>query len=125
MLYRIADGFIALLLWTCVYVQLNDPDPWMWMVLYGCSAVVATVALLGRKLRPIVWVGVMACLVGLVLTAPGFFRYLTQHFGETLLQEMSADRMYIEETREFLGMAIAGAAMAWYVVRSRTTTVAD
>ncbi len=100
-------------------VQYNDPDPLLWIAAYGLAAVAAGRAVFGRYDRSVIVLAALACLAGLVMSAPGFWEYLTQHETESILGEMTAEKPYIEETREFIGMLITLAALAWYYLRSR------
>ena len=102
-------------------VQYNDPDPYFWIAAYGLATVVAGRAIVGRYDRFVIVLAALVCLAGLVMSAPGFWEYLTLHETESVLGEMTAEKPYIEETREFIGMLIALAALAWYFLRSRAT----
>lgn len=114
--------FVALLFGLGAVVQLNDPDPWLWVVLYGLVAAVGVAGYLDKWKYPLLYVATAGCLIGLGLAFPGFWEYLSAHMGEDLMQGMSDERMYIEETREFLGMVIALAVLGayWVVFRKMT-----
>jgi amino acid permease len=93
-------------------VQLNDPDPWLWTIAY---ALIAICILLSGRTRWAFAMSVFACgmLFALALSSlPGFLMFLASGDFGSLTQEMSADRPYVEPAREFLGVAIAGIALA-------------
>ena len=116
---KIADALLALLFAAFALIQFNDPDPYLWALLYGLVAGVAVLGLFGKLNRRLVYAVAAACLAGLLWTAPGFFEYITRHTSENILQDMSAERPYIEQTREFGGMVLALAALGFYLRRSR------
>ena len=90
-----------------VLVQLNDPDPAFWVMLYAISALVPVLSIVWRWSEPVFWTAVGFCLAGLTVSLPGAFEYLNHLGQESLLQDMSSEKPYIEEAREFLGTSIA------------------
>ena len=110
--FRIASYVMAALLALCVALQLNDPDPVRWMVMYGAAMIVA--ALLPAK-RQLVPVGYLVAAVALAWAA----YLLTLVWGHMevadLVEKMSEKGGAVEEGRESGGLAIAG---AWLVFAS-------
>jgi hypothetical protein len=104
---RAINAAIAALLVYFTVVQFNDPDPVFWVGLYLLSAAVPTLGLCGYRSRPLLAAVVAYGVVALALTVGGAFAYLPHAGDESLLQDMSPDKPYIEETREFIGTAIA------------------
>lgn len=103
-----------LLLASMALVQLNDPDPLFWTGLYGLCALVPTLAFFGKRYPLLNWVCLAYCGAALVLSVSGAFEYL-QHAGdESLIQDMSPEKPYIEVAREFLGTLIALSIVAGY-----------
>lgn len=106
-------GAFLLLAWMTL-VQLNDPDPVFWVGLYGVCAVVPALAFFGRRYPLLNWACLAYCGTALVLSVTGAFEYL-QHAGEeSLIQDMSPEKPYIEIAREFLGTLIALSIIAGY-----------
>lgn len=89
------------------FVQLNDPDALFWTLLYGSCAFLSLVLLLGIKNNILFFFNTAFCLVAIIISSSGFVEYIQQPEIESLLQKMTADKPYIEETREFLGAIIA------------------
>ncbi len=104
---------IGLLFALFAYFQYNDPDPWGWIVAYGYLAIMAFLATAGRYYRPVLWVGLVAYAAGIVYLAPSVYDWLFHHREVSLLHGMAAERMYIEESRECLGLVLALAALAY------------
>ncbi|MBK8948877.1 MAG: transmembrane 220 family protein [Flavobacteriales bacterium] len=103
---------LALLFLASAYVNLNDPDPLIWVLAYGATAVLFILAALGRADRRISGWYALA-LGGWMLTMlPGmvdWFRLGTP----SIMAEMQATEPHIEVVREFLGLLIAVSSLAW------------
>lgn len=104
---RVVSGIIAALLTYFAVVQLNDPDPAFWIGLYVMCAVVPLLGVFGYRSRLLLGASVVYCIVALAITVGGALEYLPRAADESLLQDMSPDKPYIEETREFIGTGIA------------------
>jgi hypothetical protein len=116
---KILDAILALLLLAAAAVKFNDPDPGLWVAIYGIAAAVPLASALGKSNPTLTLAALVVCGVALLLSLPGFFEYLSHHFGDTILEGMSAERMYIEETREFLGALFALLIVVMYWFRGR------
>lgn len=112
---RSGPGLLPLLLGLGMLVfallQLNDPDPLVWVSYYAAIACACTVAAY-RPLPAVVFLGLAAVTAtGAALALPGFADWILNRPASDLWAPMSADRMYIEHSRELLGLAIAGACL--------------
>jgi len=89
-------------------LQINDPDPLIWVTYYAAIACACTIAAY-RPLPRVVFLALVAVTAaGVVLTLPGFIDWLLNRPTSDLWAPMSASRMYIEHSRELLGLLIAG-----------------
>ena len=96
-------------------LQWNDPDPWLWMTLYGYAAFLCWMAYKGRILRTALWIGMVVCLLYgayLFFDDDGVASWILDHDAENLVQTMKAEKPWIEKTREFGGLAIVFSALA-------------
>ena len=112
---RSSPGLLPLLLGLGMLVfallQLNDPDPLIWVSYYAAIGCACTVAAY-RPLPTVVFLGLVAVTAaGAVFTLPGFADWILNRPSSDLWAPMSADRMYIEHSRELLGLVIAGACL--------------
>ena len=112
---RSGPGLLPLLLGLGMLVfallQLNDPDPLVWVSYYAAIACACTVAAY-RPLPAVVFLGLAAVTAaGAALALPGFADWILNRPASDLWTPMSADRMYIEHSRELLGLAIAGVCL--------------
>jgi hypothetical protein len=97
----------ALLLILFAVFQYNDPDPALWILIYGAGALVPLMVALNFYRKQLLWFSVGLCCAGFSVSAGGAFVYFASHIGEvSLTQGMSPDKPFVEETREFLGTVI-------------------
>lgn len=90
-------------------LQYNDPDPYVWMPIYLYGAVCCLLAARGRFYRGAYLLGIgvyLAYAVYLFFTKDGVIDWATQHEAENIAQTMKAQKPWIEDTREFFGLAI-------------------
>jgi hypothetical protein len=112
--------FFTLLLIFTAYLQLNDPDPLFWASLYLLCASIPLLSLFKNNHKPLsVLAGISAviCLGALLTTYQGMLDYLLLHIAdESLVNDMSPDKPYIEEGREFIGTlwALCVVLTSWY-----------
>lgn len=92
-------------------LQLNDPDPLVWVVAYGLVACcVAAPSAAAWSVRGAWLTG--GVLLTLALGAlPGFVDYLFSGDFGSIAAEMSPGQPHVEPAREFLGVVIAGAVL--------------
>lgn len=98
---------MALAMFMCAYIQLNDPDPYFWSLMYGVCALVPLLSLFGRYSIAVCWAGMLLCSVGVGISTTGMLEYLRHIADEPLMQPMSNEKVYIEEAREMIGALIA------------------
>lgn len=92
-------------------IQLNDPDPVLWFLLYMMVALVSVISNY-KKIHPyIIW----GLIIGYLAYASIHFSYFmdwlqTEHKNE-LFGEMVYEKPYLEGTREFIGLVMAAGAL--------------
>jgi hypothetical protein len=94
-------------------VQLDDPDPLVWIAVYAAAAALCGVALAGRNNRIGAALLLVVALAWAALLAPGVVG--KAHFAD-IFGSMKATDPLVEETREMLGLLIIAswmAALAW------------
>lgn len=105
-------------------LQYNDVDPLLWIVLYGYGAWACYMAARGRYLVRAYALGIVVYLgfvVYYLIFKHGVLDWLQNHEAKDLVQSMKADKPWIEETREVLGLLILIAVLAvdWVVAVKR------
>ena len=98
-------------------LQLNDPDPIYWVLVYGGTAMIAFAQGLGSHSR--FWTGacIGAVATGIISTAPAFGDYLTSENFSSIFNGMGS-RDYIENSREFLGLVLAFVLLTTYSIKN-------
>ena len=103
---------LAALLVYCAVVQYNDPDPALWIALYGVGALLLVLGAAGWLRRWPILLTLAAYAVVAAAALPGFVEWLLHQPFSDLTAPMSAEQPHIEASREFLGLVIAGVSVA-------------
>lgn len=114
MLLKITNVLLAGIFALFAWFQFNDPDPLLWVSIYGSVAVVSLMALFGFYPTKLIVAGAVICAGGVLYLLPGVFDWLMNHRQVSLLTGMSAERPYIEESRECFGLMLALAAFIFH-----------
>ena len=102
--YIFAGLFIILAL-----LQINDPDPYVWIPIYG---VVALICFFNarKKYDRFAHLGILACCIiygiNLLFRPDSVASWFNDHNAESLVESMKATKPWIENTREFGGLLI-------------------
>jgi general stress protein CsbA len=115
--------FIVFLLFAAV--QYNDPDPYVWIPIYGYGAVLCFLAF-RKKYYPsayLLGIIVYAAYAGFKLLEPdGVWDWITKHHAQNIADSMKATTPWVEETREFFGLVIViGVLLIDYLYARRTS----
>jgi len=105
---KAVHGGAVLLFLMVAYVQMNDPDPLYWVVVYLLVGGIAVTRMVGRTGGWGVRVAVGMVLAGLLASGPGFVSYFTSGDYGSIYGKMAMDKPYVESVREFLGLVVAG-----------------
>lgn len=97
------------------YVNLNDPDAWLWVSIYMVAAIACGLAVF-HKFYPVVYLVVIGLYliyaIQLFFSKDGVRDWIFKYKKPSIVETMQAEKPYIEKTREFFGLLIAGAALA-------------
>jgi uncharacterized membrane protein len=93
------------------FLQLNDPDPLVWVVAYGLVALCVAAPLNRAWSIHTAWLTGGALLALALAALPGFFDYLLSGDLGSITAEMSPGQPHVEPAREFLGVIIAAAVL--------------
>lgn len=111
---------LALIFLLFAFVQINDPDPILWILIYGNMAALCVLAMF--KMRFSYWI--IATLIGYsvyaVLLAGSAWEWFQSPDRSLLFDDIAKmQNIYIEETREFLGLVICIAVAAFHLLTGR------
>ncbi|WP_421877228.1 transmembrane 220 family protein [Marinoscillum sp.] len=101
-------------------VQYNDPDPWLWILIYGAVALVAIVKVYFSQVNftPLILTLLLILLFYTFTFIPSVLDFFESSNKSDLVGKMKAEDPWIEGTREFGGLLIAIIALN-YLKRSK------
>lgn len=116
---RIVNSILALMFMAFAFVQVNDPDPILWILIYGAMAAVSVMAIFNFYLPKLMWALVAGYLVYEVMLFPGVMEWFNSSDRSLLFDDFAKmQNLYIEEAREFLGLTICLLVLAFYLFQS-------
>lgn len=103
------------LVWVLLFivfglVQYNDPDGWLWMIIYGSAALISFLSYRSALPRILYMVMIGVYLLGAIYLWPQTYQGLSLKDGFA---------PSIEEARESLGLVICAAGMFWLLIRTK------
>jgi hypothetical protein len=116
---KIVNFLLAVMFLVFAFVQINDPDPIIWILIYGGMAVLSVMAIFDFYPRKVI--------IGLLILFLAYSTFFFSGVVEWLRSEKKAalfddvakmEHLYIEESREFLGLFICVIVLIVFVVRS-------
>lgn len=118
---RILNFLLAIMFLVFAFLQINDPDPVIWILIYGIMAVYCVMAMF--EFYPqyvLIASAAIYVLYSLNYVKGGVMVWLQQDNKTELFDDLAKmEHPYIEETREFLGLMICVAVLIFYIIRSR------
>jgi Transmembrane family 220, helix len=108
-LWTLANGIMLLMFMFSAAVQLNDPDPLVWMGIYGAAAVVCGLEI---QRRAPVWAPLAVAVIALVWAGSLYYRASDVPVSSLFAQWEMRD-LRIEEAREMYGLTIVA---VWMIV---------
>lgn len=103
---RLVTFLLFLTLAVCALLQINDPDPVLWISFYLVCSLVPLLLTCKIYYPALFWFAVALCLITMGIYASGAIEYMHHAAEEMLMQSMNPQKPYIEEAREFLGSLI-------------------
>jgi hypothetical protein len=105
---------------TFAFVQVNDPDPVIWILIYGAMAVLSIMAIFEFYPRRVILALLVAYAGYAAFYIPGVMEWLRQDNKALLFDDLAKMQFpYIEEAREFLGLFICIIVLIIFLFRSR------
>ena len=115
---KIRNLSVAVIFFVFGLVQLNDPDPWLWVALYTFVAGVFAFAAFGKRNQYVILGGILLSLVWTLLLLPEFINWINMGMP-TITGSMKAEEPHIEYTREFLGLFLCAGALGYLYLKGR------
>ena len=100
-------------------LQINDPDPIVWILIYGAMAAVCIMAAFDYYLRWLMIIQFAGYVIYCILLFPSLRIWLASDDRSMLFDELAKmQNAYIEESREFLGLVICLTVLTVSWIRS-------
>lgn len=107
---------LVLLFATMAYLQLDDDDSVIWMVCYGLAAIIALAVVFGLPARiPLIILAVAYTVWSLTLS-DALTEWFANHPIAFITDEDSTKHVYMERSRECLGLAIVVVGTLWLLI---------
>lgn len=121
MRHKIIHFILAAIFSLFAIVQYNDPDPVLWILIYGSVAILAALKLYMKQVnfRPLILTIIGILSLYALVHIPGFIEYLRKPDKGELFGTMIYDRPWIEQTREFLGLLLCIGSLVYLWITNR------
>ena len=110
--------FFGVLFLLFVIVQYNDPDPLLWMVIYGIASIVFFLSAANIYYTKVTLGLIIAGALYSLIYIPGVYDWFTIGQPGEIVASMKVDKPYVEESREFFGLWIALLALIFLYKKS-------
>lgn len=114
--WRLLDAVFALLFVLAVIVNLNDPDPLAWVLIYAAAAWTSFLAVLGRPSRALASAVAAVALLWAATIVPRVVGQVP--FGD-MFAAWEMQNAGVEESREMYGLLLISLWMATIALRGR------
>jgi Transmembrane family 220, helix len=121
---KIINFLLAILFLVFAFVQVNDPDPLLWILIYGNMAILCILAMFRMHFKSwLIATGVLYLIYSSILF-PGALEWFQSPDKSLLFDDLAKmQNLYIEETREFLGLLICISVLLFHLLKaSRSIT---
>ncbi len=120
---KVLNFTLAALFLLFAFVQVNDPDPLLWILIYGSMAVLAVLAMFKIYPRTVIIILLIVLFGYSLVYVPGVREWLNQEDKSELFDNVAKmNHLYIEEAREFLGLWVCIIVLIFYFIQSRRVT---
>ncbi len=117
---RILNFILAALFLLFAFVQINDPDPVLWILIYGAMSALSIMAIFKFYPRKVMIGLLVIFILYSFVYIPGVIEWLQQENKAALFDDVAKmQHPYIEESREFLGLIICIATLIFFLILSR------
>jgi hypothetical protein len=116
---RIVNFILAVMFLVFAFVQINDPDPVIWILIYGAMAVLSIMAIFNFYPKKFIIGLLVLYVLYSIVYIPGVTEWLQQDDKSLLFDDVAKMQYpYVEQTREFLGLMICIIVLVVFIVRS-------
>lgn len=118
---KLLNLLLAAMFLLFAFVQINDPDPALWILIYGLMAVACVLAAFRHYYPGAISVLLIIFLAYSFFYLPGVIEWLNSEEKSLLFDDIAKmQHPYIEESREFLGLFICIAVLVMHLLTWRS-----
>ncbi len=119
---KIVSATLAFMFLVFAFLQLNDPDPIIWIAIYLAMVAVCVLSIFNRYYKIAMVVLAAGYITYAIILFPGVQEWLQTDDKSLLFDDIAKmQHLYIEESREFLGLAICMAVLGFYWIKASKT----
>ena len=116
---KFVSFLLAVMFMIFAFLQLNDPDPVLWILIYGVMSVICILGMFEFYPRKILIALAVLYSLYSVYYWPGIREWLARDHKEQLFDNLAKmEHPFIEESREFLGLLICAVVLCFFIWRS-------
>ena len=115
---KILNIVLAIIFVLFAIVQFNDPDPYFWVAIYAVVAIISGFAIWEKYNRPALIILMIICMTGSIFYFPGLIELFSDHEIGDLTKSMKAEKPFIEESRESLGLLLSFLVLSFQYFQS-------
>jgi hypothetical protein len=120
---RVINFILAILFLLFAFVQLNDPDPYLWIAIYGVMAILAVLAMFNIYKPVLMWILLIGYAAYSFVYYEGVVEWLSHEDKSVIFDDVAKmEYPFIEYSREFLGLWICNIVLIFYLIISRKTS---
>jgi hypothetical protein len=109
---------LGLLLVLAMAAQVNDPDPWIWIALYGGVGLLCGFAAFKFINRWVLYAVGLFILIGIIILWPVLPEWIARG-TPPINDEMKDTHPYIEEVRELFGLCLCAVIVIFLIFQER------
>ena len=110
---KIANLIVSALFLVFAILQFNDPDPGLWIIIYLLVSFLCGFAAFGIYFRYVTISGMVLSFIWAMVLFPSVIELFTEHNPAEIVETMKAEKTYIEESRESLGLLFTFGIFSW------------
>lgn len=115
---KVVNIILTILFLLFAYFQINDPDPWLWVAIYGMIAGISGFAIFQKYSKGVIYLGMAICIIGLGVLFPELINWVKMG-TPNIAESMKTEKSYIEFVREFFGLVIILATLIFHFFQMR------
>ena len=121
---KIVNLLLAVMFVVFAFVQINDPDPVVWILIYGSMAVICVLAAFRYYPRPVMFAMLVLFVAYSFVFLDGMKEWIAKDDKSVLFDDIAKmQHPYIEESREFLGLMISIIVLLIHILLSKRARV--